>query len=958
MPKNTPARIIDERIRTGAAFVGGGGSGGGGVTDHGMLSGLTDDDHLQYLTDARGDARYVPLGRQVATAAGSGLQGGGNLYATVSLSLAASVAGAGLALDTGVLSVNPGEGLEIETDAIGLASSVAGAGLGYSAGVLSVGAGTLISVAANDVGLADGAAWQFAATNAAGTPFYRNVSALAGDGMTSTDGVLDVVAGAGLTVSANAVALTTPGTLAVSSTNAASGNHTHAITTDSDPDATAAILATTAAGLLTLRNGAFRQAAQSQAVFASGFAGSGWRVDYGITEASKASAEFDNLTVRGQMHVYELLIQQIRATNGSLFVSSASRVVSLTGEFDPLWLVNGQQLTFNGQAANFSATIYQIATADSGDTGRELYHGFLYGDIIRSQRVEWDGSTYDIVSQSNMEVTGVTDLFNYQATLVSGSQPAAGDDYVRLGNSSDTARQGAVYLTADDSAAPFIDIIDGVRTHADWNSAAVKRTRVGKLTGISDVDFGGPLDGYGLYATRAFIKGKIVVTGGSLGGLAAADVNQNTTTIDGGKITANSVTANQIAANTITTTQINFSPVLTGNVVASINATTEGLKISAGLIQIDGTTTFTAGYDPTSKITAGNAAADVNNNVTTISGGKITTGTITADKITVTDLSAFNATIGAWSIAANYLGSTGIRMYSGDSYVARFELGDGTAARTAGMKSYGTGSAADTAFWAGSAYDNTLNAKTRITYGGTLYSTDAIFGTLKIDTSGAFVDVQNTYSIDYGYKFRYGGATLGGGLVAMYSSGADAKLWLLNNTTSDGALVDSNVNSAVTVRGTAGSAKASTIDIRAERIVSGAAKFTGLSLLNSSSARKATIHADTLVIAPEAGGEYTIWHSGNDTDDSGLNADTVDGKEAADFAWLGSNNTFSYVTTFVGAVQCNNHIRLSPLGAAPAYQNGYALIFLLDAGSNAYQLRAKIRSLDGAKQIDAQLATT
>lgn len=37
---------------------GGGGNGGGGVTDHGNLTGLTDDDHLQYHTDARGDARY------------------------------------------------------------------------------------------------------------------------------------------------------------------------------------------------------------------------------------------------------------------------------------------------------------------------------------------------------------------------------------------------------------------------------------------------------------------------------------------------------------------------------------------------------------------------------------------------------------------------------------------------------------------------------------------------------------------------------------------------------------------------------------------------------------------------------------------------------------------------------------------------------------------------------------
>lgn len=35
--------------------------GGGGVTDHGALTGLSDDDHTQYHTDARGDARYSQI---------------------------------------------------------------------------------------------------------------------------------------------------------------------------------------------------------------------------------------------------------------------------------------------------------------------------------------------------------------------------------------------------------------------------------------------------------------------------------------------------------------------------------------------------------------------------------------------------------------------------------------------------------------------------------------------------------------------------------------------------------------------------------------------------------------------------------------------------------------------------------------------------------------------------------
>lgn len=37
------------------------GGGGGGVTDHGALTGLSDDDHPQYHNNARGDARYAPI---------------------------------------------------------------------------------------------------------------------------------------------------------------------------------------------------------------------------------------------------------------------------------------------------------------------------------------------------------------------------------------------------------------------------------------------------------------------------------------------------------------------------------------------------------------------------------------------------------------------------------------------------------------------------------------------------------------------------------------------------------------------------------------------------------------------------------------------------------------------------------------------------------------------------------
>lgn len=83
--------------------------------------------------------------------------------------------------------------------------------------------------------------------------------------------------------------------------------------------------------------------------------------------------------------------------------------------------------------------------------------------------------------------------------------------------------------------------------------------------------------------------GQVEIFGGvKVSGWASAGV----TTIDGGKITA----------NTITTSQLNFTPIAGGSVIATINSTLEdGFVIQANRITISGTTTFTAGYDPTSK---------------------------------------------------------------------------------------------------------------------------------------------------------------------------------------------------------------------------------------------------------------------------------------------------------------------------------------------------------------------
>ena len=110
------------------------------------------------------------------------------------------------------------------------------------------------------------------------------------------------------------------------------------------------------------------------------------------------------------------------------------------------------------------------------------------------------------------------------------------------------------------------------------------------------------------------------------------------------KINAGFLSADRIQAGSIDASKISFTVVSTSNVVGAINASSEGIRISGARIQIDGNVTFSAGYDPTTKIVSGGAATDVNNNATTISGGKITTNTLSADRIESNTTKTANST--------------------------------------------------------------------------------------------------------------------------------------------------------------------------------------------------------------------------------------------------------------------------------------------------------------------------
>lgn len=214
--------------------------------------------------------------------------------------------------------------------------------------------------------------------------------------------------------------------------------------------------------------------------FVGGFGGGGWRIQEQAGYVGWTGT-LDNLFVRGSLTVYELIINQIRATNGSLFVSSAARVKQVD-------TLGGGNYTLH------------LEGEDSGDTG--YIHPFALDDLLIAQRRDAGATTGSgiFIYRSFVQVTAVVDNDTVQVSLLGGSTaPQQGFDYVRFGNTSDTNRQGHIYLTADDASAPFIGIRDGVSSLAGWADPSKEKVRIGRLDGRSP--FAGETDAlYGFIA--------------------------------------------------------------------------------------------------------------------------------------------------------------------------------------------------------------------------------------------------------------------------------------------------------------------------------------------------------------------------------------------------------------------------------------------------------------------------
>lgn len=216
----------------------------------------------------------------------------------------------------------------------------------------------------------------------------------------------------------------------------------------------------------------------SSETFVPGFLGEGFKI---WLENGNWHIECDNLTVRQTMNVFELLIQKIRSVNGAIVVSQSNGKVT---------------------AVEDTGTQYKI-------TFGEEFPTFQEGDLIRCQ--SWSKNNlkfYWVEVKTAADGYVLCDKSEFNNVV-----PAVGDEVVQMGNTKNAERQALIYITAQESGKPYIEILNGVKTKS---LTGTDRTRLGDLSNIVDPDFTGEaaVKGTGFYSTNAFLKGIFVLRNG------------------------------------------------------------------------------------------------------------------------------------------------------------------------------------------------------------------------------------------------------------------------------------------------------------------------------------------------------------------------------------------------------------------------------------------------------------
>lgn len=202
--------------------------------------------------------------------------------------------------------------------------------------------------------------------------------------------------------------------------------------------------------------------------FVSGFTGHGWRLWEYVK--GKWKLEIDTIVVRETMLVFEMLISKIRAIIGAQTISQGHGKIKSVSISD-------------------DGTEYLIVLEDEDVS-------IVAHDFVRCQTFTGDKTKLYHVEVNSVDVETKTLHVLLSEFDEPGNTPVAGDELVQFGNSQNKARQSAIYMHADETGQPAIDVMFDVDSK-NWDGK-VKVRMGGDIPGSNGLK--------GFYCVNGLIK--------------------------------------------------------------------------------------------------------------------------------------------------------------------------------------------------------------------------------------------------------------------------------------------------------------------------------------------------------------------------------------------------------------------------------------------------------------------
>lgn len=231
--------------------------------------------------------------------------------------------------------------------------------------------------------------------------------------------------------------------------------------------------------------------------FASGFLnGKGWAIllrevmNVAGAKEKKSYAEFDEVTIRGALRVFELIINQLKGEGDNSVFSGMMKVDHVDIPNKKIYLDTGGGLLYNPFWVNDCLECQRF--------GGRPAAGNDY-NVMKHYELVVDGSGIGSDAQGENRLDWIT----YNSFTGNVADIAKGDVLVRMDNLTNPDRKGIIMNTTVGAFAPYTDVLYGAKTDPD---NAIK-SRTGNLAGIYNTWFGW-LKGFGQFIENLYAIGE------------------------------------------------------------------------------------------------------------------------------------------------------------------------------------------------------------------------------------------------------------------------------------------------------------------------------------------------------------------------------------------------------------------------------------------------------------------